>query len=542
MTRKLNIAALSVISVLIVSSVVFYIVSGIFALATRLLFSITLISAIIYGSINYKRIFAFFRRSGSITGAARIMQLLVIFGIMVFIYIFSPALPWKLDLTRAGIYSLTDETTSLLRSLTNDINVYCFKSPDKSDVVLDYQENLLKIYSERCGRIKIKTVDPNVDRIMAGEYNITENGTVVFECRGNRAYAGIKKMFSSDPRSGKLLYTGEAAFTGAIKSVISGKSPDVYILQGHGEINTSAADDRGYSGILEKMTEQNIRVKILNLLKYPDIPRDCGTLVIGDPTHSFSADELDKIDSFINGGGSVLVLVELETHETINDILRQMGLYYYRNLAVEDEDYAVQYGKTTIIPQIVPHEITMPLIRNSLGVIMPSAAGIFETPKEFRASNDFYIINPFLKTSRNSYGEVSLEKIRKGESLRDRNCIDGPLTLGCSARKIHSEISSNSGSPVTNSIESRMIVFGDIDFINNANYNTGGNSDLFLNSLDYLLKREALITIRPKSTEIAGFQLSSSEQRLLSVISVAVFLLYIIPGIVIVIGRRRRIK
>ncbi len=543
MTKKLNYASLAAVCGLIAASIVLYIIMGLYALVTRILFSAALLSVILYLSINYRAIALFFRRTGTVTGVARIFQLLIVFGILVFVYIFSGAVSWKIDLTASRIYTLSDETAAVLRSLTNDINIYFFKFGDKSDPVLDYEGNLLKVYSERCGRLKLKIIDPNSDRSKAAEYNVSENGTVVFEYQGNRAYAGVKKIFSSDPETGRISYKGEAVFTSALKSVVSGRPPDVYFLQGHGEVNAESGDGRGYSGIIEKMTEENIRVKVLNLLKFPEIPGDCGAIIIGNPTHSFSADELDKIDNFINGGGSVLVLLELETHETVNDILKQMGLYYYKNLAVEDQDYAVQYGKTTILPEIVPHEITMPLIRNSLSVVMPTASGILETPRIYRASNDQYIISGFLKTSKNSYGEVSLARIKSGESYNDpKTDLEGPLTLGCSARKIHADIIKTYKGALTNTIESRMIVFGDSDFIKNTYYNNSGNSDLFLNSVNYLLRRDAEITIRPKNTEITGFQLSSSEQRFLAVLSAAVFFLYIIPGIIIVIGRRSRIK
>jgi hypothetical protein len=542
MRKKLNLATLAVVSVLMILSITFYIIMGLYALTTRILFSASLVSVILYASINYKWLAGFFRRSGTLTGITRSLQILIISGILVFIYIFSISIPWKIDLTASRIYSLSGETLSMLKNLTNDVKAYYFKSPDKTDSILDYQENLLKIYSERSEHIKIKFIDPNSDRTTADDYNITENGTVVFEYQGSRAYVGIRKIFSSDPQSGKLLYKGEAAYTSAIKSVISSKPPNVYILQGHGEINPFDAGDNGYSGILDQMKNENITVKILSFLKFPDMPHDCGTLIIGNPTHSLTAEEQDKISNFIDSGGSVLILLGLETHETVNYPLNQMGLHYSLNLAIEDQDYAVQYGKTTILPQIIPDEITMPLIRNNLHIIMPMAVGIDEIPQDYRASNDLYIIKSFLRTSKDSYGVVSIARIRSGEVYNDTNADNqGPLTLGCSVRRIQTNVVPAS-LPKTNTIESRMIVFGDNLFINNTYYNTGGDSDLFLNSINYLLKRDTEITIRPKSTEIAGFQLSSSEQRLLSVISIALFLVYIIPGIVIVIRRRNRVK
>ncbi len=541
--KKLNLAALIVVSALICASIVFYVLMGIYDLSSRIVFFAAFISIIFYLALNYKALPAFFRKSGMLTGINKTFQVILLFGILIFVYLLSGMFPLKIDLTASRLYSLTSETVNLLNRLSNDINIYYFKQQDKSDMVLDYEDNLLKIYTERCGHLNLSIVDPNRNKSLANRYNVSENGTVVFDYKGNTSTVSLKKVVSSDQETGRINYMGEAAYTLAIKSVIAGRPPNVYILQGHGEINPAMTDERGYSGMAGILKEQNMNVKVLNLMSFPDIPADCGLLIIGNPTHSFTADELDKIDNFVNQGGSVLVMLELETHLTVNDILRQMGLYYYRNLVVEDQDYIPQYGRTTvIINNPVPHMITMPLIRNHLGIVMPTSCGILEIPEKDRLNKDDLTLAPLLKTSANSFGEVSLKKIKSGFASQDKEDMQGPLVLGYAAKKVHFDISESRKGEITNRNESRMIVFGDSDFINNSYISTGGNSDLFLNSVNYLLNREGEISIRPKSTAITGFQLSSFEQRLLFVISIAVFLLYILPGIIIVIGRMRRVK
>jgi hypothetical protein len=478
-----------------------------------------------------------------LTGLNRILQLIFIIGILVFAYLLSGMFPLKLDLTASRIYSLSPETINIINRLTNDINVYYFKPADKSDQVLDYIGNLLKIYSEKNGHLKLTTADPNINRSLADRYNVNEPGAVVFDNSGITSTVSAKKIVTVDPETGWISdYKGEAAYTLALKSITAGRVPDIYILQGHGEINISEKGDRGYSEIASLMKEQGLNIRLLSLMTFPEIPSDCGLLIIGDPVRTFSADELDRIDNFINQGGSVLVLLELETHITVNDILRQMGLYYYQNLAIEDQDYLPQYGRTTILPTILYHEITWPLMRGKLGVVMPLACGIDTIPEKGKDDRDEFYLTPLLKTSKNSFGEVSIKKIKTGEVSPDRDDIQGPLVIGYAARKVHSDISISRKGEITNRYESRMVVFGDSVFIDNTYVTVGGNSDIFLNAVNYLLRREEEITIRPKSTAMKSFQLSSSEQRLVSVITAAVFLMYILPGIIITIGRKGHVK
>ncbi len=369
---------------------------------------------------------------------------------------------------------------------------------------------------------------------MTVDYNIKEDATVVFEYLGNKFYVGIKNILEIDQQTGKVTYKGEQAYTSALKSLILSKPKNVYVLAGHGKINPYDRSNRGYEGIFEKLTQDNIKLNQLNLLKFPDIPADCSLLIIGNPVNTFAVDELDKIDNYIAGGGSVLVLLEFETHVTINDMLRQMGLFYIQNLVIENEDYNSQLGRTTIIPQIIAGEITLPLVKNNIPVIMTTAVGIQVLDEKDRVSKDKYEIVPLLRTSKESFGEVSSKKIMSGTVMFDKNDLKGPLVVAYSSRRLKNE--------ETNTIESRMVVFGDSDFINNVYFEKYGNSDLFLNAVNYLLKREAGITIRPKTSGITGFQLTSSERRFLTIFAFAVGILYILPGIFIVVRRRSRVK
>jgi ABC-type uncharacterized transport system involved in gliding motility auxiliary subunit len=57
---------------------------------------------------------------------------------------------------------------------------------------------------------------------------------------------------------------------------------------------------------------------------------------------------------------------------------------------------------------------------------------------------------------------------------------------------------------------SRMVVIGDSDFVANGNL-VGGNLDLFLSSVNWLLDREELIAIAPKPIEEIKLTLSRKQ-------------------------------
>jgi ABC-type uncharacterized transport system involved in gliding motility auxiliary subunit len=57
------------------------------------------------------------------------------------------------------------------------------------------------------------------------------------------------------------------------------------------------------------------------------------------------------------------------------------------------------------------------------------------------------------------------------------------------------------------------MVFGDSDFISNANVSRGSGADLFLNSVNYLLGDYSLVSIRPKAFPFREFNLDRNEHN-----------------------------
>ena len=70
--------------------------------------------------------------------------------------------------------------------------------------------------------------------------------------------------------------------------------------------------------------------------------------------------------------------------------------------------------------------------------------------------------------------------------------------------------------------ESRIAVIGDSDFA--ANYALGiqGNSDMFMNVVNYLAQQENLIAIRPKPPADSRLTITAQQMRAISILSLVV--------------------
>jgi ABC-type uncharacterized transport system involved in gliding motility auxiliary subunit len=94
-----------------------------------------------------------------------------------------------------------------------------------------------------------------------------------------------------------------------------------------------------------------------------------------------------------------------------------------------------------------------------------------------------------------------------------------------------SEEKTASEEPEKKEVDAIVMVSGDSDFISNSMYQTQGNKDLFLNSLNYLADRGDLITIRPKQQESVYLTLTAQQGRVAFFVTII-----LVPLVVIVVG------
>jgi ABC-type uncharacterized transport system involved in gliding motility auxiliary subunit len=533
------------LGVFLVATVVLYIILGVFSIFTQIGFILT--GAGIIASIVFNRgaLITFFKRSGSITGIYKAVQFIVIFAVVVFVYLISDAVKWKLDLTSTRLYSFSQETTDVLSSLTNDLEIKLFKPSQRTaHPVIDYQENLLRRYEASSRHITLEMIDPVQNPVLAEDYGIKENGIAVFIYDNNQYHVRINEIYEIDQRTGDMSYKGEAAYTSAIKSLLYHMTKNVYVLKGHGEIQPADKTSFGFSGIFERLQQEFVKITPLDLLQFTRVPEDAGALVIGNPSRPFTVDELKKIKDYLNDGGNVMVMLEFNTHFLINDILKNMGLFYRPNLIVEEENFIPQLGKAVFVPRMVQHpDITLPILRSQLNIVLHTAAGIDRLPVEEKPDRYRYSIRTLLRTSDHAYGETSADEIRSGSVTKDAKDIPGPLDVAFAVRREEERIITNvRGEVETNIIEARMVTIGDTDFVNNINYDRYANADFFLNSMNFLLKREEMVTVRPKTSAIQEFALSSVGKRVLTILCFSIFVIYLGVGIVIVVRRRSIVK
>jgi hypothetical protein len=548
------------LGVLLTVSILMYIILGSNPLITKI-FLFASLGAIVVTLIFFRDMFTgMMKRSGTVTGIYKGVQLFISLLILIFIYIFADSLDWNIDLSGSKLYQLSDQTVSVIKQVTNEMNIVIFKVDTGDPVVrmkLDYIQKLLQTYASRNPNLKIEILDPRLNPVKMVKYNVNINnpakiGTVVFEYQGNKVEVPSSLILSRDPQSGDIIFHGEVEFTSAIKNILAQKPRVIYVLTGHGEVNITSMEAGGYTRLMEELKRDNIAVMPLDLQRVVDIPGDAGCLLIVNPIKTIIPEELDKVKMFLDKGGSIFVLLDYEVNYMINDILSQMGLFLIeKNLILEQENYQTLGNIQFLATVIGGHEITIPFKDYKYNVKLMTASGIEPLPSDKRLPGYGYLVYPLLKTSDYAYAETS-EKEIAAQKVEFNKGVDfmGPLYPAWAVSRTKSEIYTNTISESnmmqvhTNIIQSRMVVIGDADFINDVYINSAnGNLDFFMNSMMFLMKRNTDIAIRPKTSEIMStYSLPGQAQRILTAVAIIVVASYLGIGVFILIRRSRKVK
>jgi ABC-type uncharacterized transport system involved in gliding motility auxiliary subunit len=113
------------------------------------------------------------------------------------------------------------------------------------------------------------------------------------------------------------------------------------------------------------------------------------------------------------------------------------------------------------------------------------------------------------QTSPLSWAQPDSGELKTGHiTLKEGSGTKGPITIAAAVSKkidtapgTGTETASPKGTEAKSAAETRLVVFGDSDFLSNGYFNASGNGDLALNSIAWLAEQEELVSIRPKSSQ-----------------------------------------
>lgn len=460
------------------------------------------------------------------TGAA----LALAFALVVMVNYLANRHYWRHDLSRTRFYSLSDKTRSLLNGITSRVDVVVFFQPDHpayEDVV-----NLLKEYQFASPSIHVERVDPNRDlgraEALVRQYEVNQLNVVVFSTEGRTKFVGADDLteidYSAVAEGGApqaTAFRGEQAFSSALQSITQARQPVVYFIRGHGERDINDRDPyTGYSAIAQQVRRDNVDVRDLLLAEARQIPVDADALVLPGPTKTLSAQEIDLLRTWLDNNGRLVILLDTGPTAGLQELLDSWDIRVQDDVVVDPT--RTLSGLDLFVNDYGIHPITRNLRDVTSVFYLPRSVEPIPPPDNVPQPADRPRVSVLVRSSSDSWAESDLEqKPMKFDRQTDRR---GPIALAVAAER------GAAADLDMNLRPERLVVFGDTDFLSNGAL-SGGNTDLFLSTLNWLLEREQLMAIAPKPIDDTRLVITQEQvNRIFWAVVV------VLPGLLAVLG------
>jgi ABC-type uncharacterized transport system involved in gliding motility auxiliary subunit len=476
-----------------------------------------LVCVLIYTLSQWRDIVNAFRRRQTRLGTLTAASILIVLGILVAINYLGTRQSKRWDLTKAREFTLSDQTTNVLRTLDAPLKMQVF---EKSQEMQKFRDRLAE-YVGASKKVSVEFVDPDLKPAVAKQYQIQSYGTVVFEYKG---------------RTERVVGDSEQDLTNAIIKVVSGAKKKLYFIQGHGERDPNSTERIGYAAIKGALERENYGVERLALIQAGAVPDDATAVVIAGPATDLLAPELAALQGYLGKGGKLLLMMDPPpTSATaplpvLEGLAREWGIQLGTDVIVDASGLGQLIGSSYDTPVAVSypqHPITE---RFESLTAFPLARSVSTTT----AGANGRTAQSFVETGQRSWAEHDIDSVtaKSGPKLDEAKGGDrrGPISVGAAVSQAVKTPAAAPGAD-TKAPETRVVVMGDSDFAANVSINISGNRDLFMNIVGWLTQQENLIAIRPKEPGDSRLTLTGEQAR-----RIAWLALFVFPGAIFALG------
>lgn len=315
----------------------------------------------------------------------------------------------------------------------------------------------------------------------------------------------------------------EEGITGAFIRDLKGNTRTVCFASGSGEHQLDDSQREGLSQFKDLLTKDDYVSKSIDLLQKAEVPSDCTTLVVAGPTKNYQQPEVDAVKKYVEDGGRALFLLdpplklgheEIADNDPLTSLLQGWGVTMDKDLILDLNPIGQIAG---LGPQValVTNYGTQPIVDGMKGM----ATGFPLSRSLEIKSTDKTSVQKLFDSSGSSLATSNLSS--PAVDVNDPKNKKGPLTIAAAGTY-------NTGKEKS---QGRFVVVGSSSWIANRFIDFNGNSDLALNTVNWLSSDEDLISIRPKPQE--DRRITMTRAQLSWVRATSQFLL---PGIIIVAG------
>ena len=337
----------------------------------------------------------------------------------------------KADLTSTGLYKISEDSVKILGDLPGDATLYLLISEMEAPnmlqefgLTLNLVELLGKYASYSRGRVSLQYMDPTLNPNLSDRFGVGKvaKGDLIVQGPSRSKLIALADLFSFSESGSLLGYRVEQELTSAVLYVMAEKVPGVAFTGGHGEITYVQSSNGTSLSMLWDMFDKSGFAPYGVSLSTGDFSEGTHAVVIAAPQTDFTDDEINKLDAFAKGGGSVMYLADRERLPNLTAWLEEWGLQVTDNVILDETS---RFGGD---PRLVIPLVNACDMFNSVGT---SGQPMVQLPREIKplfAERGNLTTESVLGTSKDSYAR-GLDSENSAIARADDDPA-GPFTIG----------------------------------------------------------------------------------------------------------------
>lgn len=417
-----------------------------------------------------------------------VLLFLIVIGLLAWL---SLQYEFEADWTNNQRNTPSEASLALLEKIAEPIVIQSFVS-DTNKALKEDIAHLIQGYQRFKSNITLGFIDPTLEPALVRKHGIRNEGEL---------------LINMDDRQEHILAATEKNITNAIQRLARTQNDWLLFLSGHDERSPHGDSSFDYTSLNTILKNKGLLVRTYNLASNPNIPENTAALVIADPQKPLLDGEIQIILNYIDRGGNLLWLLEPNSQQNMDSLADVFGIDRLPGIVVDPntEILGLTDQRFTLIPEYSRHVITQNL--DSMTVYPTSQALEF-------IGNDDWEAETLLETLPRTWSET--DEISPDMSLDSSLDTPGPLVIGLSlTRSVRQNEFDFEELANLNNIEQRIVIIGDSDFASNAYLGQGGNLDITISIINWLVKEDAFVSI-PNRTNLDGtLNLSKTEQMII---------------------------
>ncbi len=511
----------------------------------------------------------------AVTGFSAIALIVVI---LIVVNLISVNLFGRVDLSEGKIYSLSESSKELMRSLNDRITIKCYFSEDLEppyNAHARYVRDQLDEYkSYSGGNLSYSFIDPIKEGKEQEAQSYRIPAVPMQSLRRDKmeirnVFMGMAILYEDKNEVLPVIQntsTLEYEITRAIRKLTSNVTPRVVFTTGNGELGLS---DK--LTMVQRALGEEYKVESIDLATQATIPADVTTVFVAGPKQPLSQWELYLLDQFLMRGGKIGLLVDKieadiqqgmaqPAEPGLDAFLAHFGVGVNSNMAIDAQ--CAQIGVTQqqgpfrfqsmkeypLFPRVTNFSNDNLIVKDLESVNMIYAS----TLDTSRFQSSPLKIEVLARTSKNSgilappYSIDPMRQWSRADFTLGPQPVAVAITGGFTSffagkpkppmdSVTAAALSATSETRLDSGDQGRLVVWGDADFISDQVLRDQSNLIMFQNMTDWLSQDQGLISIRSK--DVTARPLDQTEDSTRTLVKFAN--IFLMPIVVVLFGVAR---